>query len=125
LSGAPIEKARETWRQALAILERRLQDRLDDPELLVTRGLYRAKIGDTAAAEDAELAVLLSPANATVRYVAALTFAVGGDRPRALDQVRSAVRQGYSIEEIRRAPEFSALRGDPAFEQALTRPAPH
>ena len=82
LAGEPIEQARQAWRQAIGILEIRLRQAKDDPEMLATRGMYRAKAGERAdAAADAERAILLAPENATVHYLAALAFAVNGSNP--------------------------------------------
>jgi len=125
LAGEPTEQARQAWRQAIGILEIRLRQAKDDPELLATRGMYRAKTGERAdAAADAERATLLAPENATVHYLAALAFAVNGSNPQALEEIGAAVRLGYSTAEIRRAPEFKGLHGNPAFEQVLNKPAP-
>ncbi len=125
LSGGSTEKATQAWRQALGIVDSRLKGKPDDAELTATRGLYRAKIGEAAPAiADAGRAALLAPDLATVRYLAALTYAVADSRSKALEEIAVAVRQGYSVDEVRRAPEFSRFHGDPAFEQLLTRAAP-
>jgi serine/threonine-protein kinase len=122
LAGDSPAKAKQAWGRALEIVEKRLQRAPEDPELIATRALYRSKIGETAAAlEDAERAAVLAPANATVRYRAALAFAVAASRSRALEEIAAAARLGFSEEQIRRSPELAGFRGDPVFEQSLSR----
>ncbi len=124
LSGAPSEKSRQAWQQALAIVQKRSSAKPADAELLVTQALYQSKVGDTTAATAAtSKAVLLAPENATVHYIAALAYATANLDARALDEIRTAARQGYSLDEIRRAPEFSRYQRLPAFQQVLTTPA--
>jgi serine/threonine-protein kinase len=122
LAGDSPAKAKQAWGRALEIVEKRLQRAPEDAELIATRALYRSKIGETAAAlEDAERAAMLAPASATVRYRAALAFAVAQARARALEEIAAAARLGFSEEQIRRSPELAGFRGDPDFEQSLSR----
>ncbi|MCX6606198.1 MAG: protein kinase [Acidobacteria bacterium] len=124
LSGHVPERSRQAWQQALAIVQKRSSAKPTDAELLVTQALYQSKVGDTAAATAAiAKAVLLAPESATVHYIAALAYATAKLDPLALDEIRTAARQGYSRDEIRRAPEFSRYQELPAFEQALNPPA--
>ena len=124
LSGDSPEKAKQAWRQALAIVQKRSRDKPADAELVAFQAIYQAKTGDhTAATALIAKAVLLAPENSTVHYIAALTYATANLDANALDELRVAIRQGYSREEIRRAPEFSRYQQVPAFEQILTKPA--
>ena len=124
LSGDSLDKAAQAWRQALEIVDRRVKAEPENFELLATRGLYRAKIGQTdTAIQDAERARTSAPNNATVSYLAALAFAVSGSDARAREAIQAAVKLGFSVEEIRHAPEFSVMRRDPGFERILNRAA--
>ena len=120
LASEDPEKAKRAWREALGIVGKRRTAKPGDAGLVAMQGLYEAKLGEGEAAErEAEKAVLMAPENAGIHYLSGLTFAVAGNQARALDELRIAARQGYSREELRRAPELSRLRSLPAFEQIV------
>lgn len=120
LAGEDKEKAARAWREALEIVEKRRRAKPGDAELLAMQGVYRAKLGEkNAAFQDAASAVQMAADAAPIHYLAALSYAVSGADEKAVGELRTAARLGYSRDSIRRAPEFSRLRSLPAFEQIL------
>lgn len=120
LSHGSPDKARKAWMQALAVVEKRQQNRPPDGALLASRAIYEAKTGDKPASErDAAHALRVAPENPEVHYFAAIAYAVNRNHARALDELRLAAQLGYSLEEIRRAPEFGEYYNLTAFEQIV------
>ena len=81
---------------------------------------YQAKMGDTKAAL-AELEHL--PPSNKITHLARVHIATGyevmGMRRKAVEQMRLALGEGYSLDKIRRDPYLTGLWEDPAFQQDL------
>lgn len=116
------EKAREAHTRAVQLLREQL---VKDPAHVANRSrlaLYHAKL-DACAAAGSELKQLLT---STVRevatwYRAAVTHEVCHDRDAALTALESALRQGYSLAEIRLEPELADLRNDVRYYDLVSR----
>ena len=114
------QKARAAWLRAAGMVEQQLIGTAGDAERLSLLAKYRAKSGQAeAAVQRIESALAYAPNSATVRYQAALTYTTLGQKARALDELKLALGQGYSVSEIRAAPELEPLRLDPRYEVLL------
>lgn len=108
--------ADQAYGKAAQLAEKATAARPNDGSELGLLALYYAKSGRKAQAQ-AELAkaVRLSQNDPQLFFNTALVYELVGDRDRALSALRSAVRAGYSVSEIRSAPELSELRKDSRY----------
>jgi tetratricopeptide (TPR) repeat protein len=114
------QRARAAWLRAAGMVEQQLIGAAGDAERLSLLAKYRAKSGQAeAAVQRIESALTYAPNSATVRYQAALTYTTLGQKDRALDELKLALGQGYSVSEIRAAPELEPLRMDPRYDVLL------
>jgi tetratricopeptide (TPR) repeat protein/tRNA A-37 threonylcarbamoyl transferase component Bud32 len=121
LAKEDAQRARTAWLRAALMVEQQLIGTAGDAERLSLLANYRAKAGQREAAVGRiESALAYAPDSATVRYQAALTFATLGQKDRALDELTLALGQGYSVSEIRAAPELEPLRMDPRYGVLVT-----
>ena len=99
-------------------MERQLTGNAGDAERLSLLANYRAKAhqGDEAI-QRIEAAVAYAPDSATVRYQAALTYTILGQKDRALSELKLALSHGYSVSEIQVAPELEPLRATRNYQQ--------
>jgi serine/threonine protein kinase/Tfp pilus assembly protein PilF len=116
-------KAREAFSTALNLLEDEIRKNGDDPALQSRKALYLAKEGNARTA----LAVadpLMTPKekNAQNLYRLALTFELAGARPKSLEALDQAIRNGYSKEEVKADPELASLRRDVQYQRMMARP---
>lgn len=81
---------------------------------------YDAMIGDkTAALSDLQRALELAPADADIRFRAALVHNHFGDTEQTLSSLERAVAAGYPAAAIRDTPDFDHLRDNPRIQQLL------
>jgi len=114
------DAALEHYREALRLVEQRLQIDPHSPTLRLRRAHYAARSGDCASA--LEVARGLTPdlaPQATNFHDLAYSFALCGERDAALDLIDRAIASGYPPEVIRKEPEFRSLAGDPRFERLI------
>ena len=71
------------------------------------------------ALKQLKLALDLSPEDPEYLLTAAIVHNQLGDREVALAWLEKAIARGYSLSEIRAAPEFDNLRDQPRFQQLL------
>lgn len=108
--------ARRAYRQALDLLSPLLARAPDDVLYQSRMGLYAARLGDHAdALAWTARAVHGAPADAEVRFRAALVHEIAGDRATALAELRQAVAHGFSRHLIDTEPDLIALRRDARF----------
>jgi eukaryotic-like serine/threonine-protein kinase len=120
------QRAREAWLRAASIVEGRLTGKPADAERLGLLGEYFAKAGlREAAVSRIESALTFAPASATVLYQSAMTYALLGQQDKAFTQLEAAIKNGYTRNEIRSAPELEPLRTDPRFQLLLEMQAGH
>ena len=82
--------------------------------------LALAKLGKIAEArEHGSRALQIAPGNPEFLYNAAVVAKRAGRRAEAIEDLRTAVRAGYSGELIRKDPEFAELRADRDFQRAV------
>ncbi len=114
------EEAQERYLRAIQLLRERLAAAPDDATLRSRLALYLAKRGQTVEAL-AEVESLGAPgiedANAWFRLT--VVYELAGARPSALEALRAALAAEYSPDEIRREPELTELRKDPAYHRLV------
>lgn len=119
---APDERGRaqQAWRSAAELARTQLGVNPFDVQARSSLAVYEAHLGDRAAAL-AEIARSRRklPTNVRVLVKAARVYELCGLRQEALKALHAALESGESPENLRREPEFAALRLDPACRQAL------
>ncbi len=120
------EAAREAYGKASDLAWRQLAVNEGDAELHADLAMYHAGLGQRSrAVAEAHEAERRAPASVGVLFRCALAYELAGRRGEALASLRSAVRGGYSTEEVRRHPDLRALRNDPRYDvEAAGLPAP-
>jgi serine/threonine-protein kinase len=114
------DKAGPAYRQALALVGKELQVHPTDSMLLASEALYRAKLGEAKPAlAGIGKALRQVPLDTAVHFKAGLVFELTGQREHALAALESALKAGYSAEEITRERELERLRSDPRFQKVL------
>jgi tetratricopeptide (TPR) repeat protein/tRNA A-37 threonylcarbamoyl transferase component Bud32 len=118
LARMPQPQAVEAWTKAAALARAQLARTPADMRILATLAKFEAKIGQNAdAIRDAGDAVRRDPANAAIRFQAALALALAGRHNEALDELAKALELKLPVSEIREAPELEPLRNLPRFKQ--------
>jgi serine/threonine-protein kinase len=113
-------KAPETYRRAIQEVEKQLAFAPNDPDLLSSAAEYWAKIGERARAlDEIGRALGFAHGNADVSFRASLVYELSGLRDRALAALAEAIRDGYSLDEIEKAPDLARLRQDARYRQLV------
>lgn len=102
------DKARDSYQQALQLLDERLKVAPDSQKLKLRRALYLAKSGQTTQAQ-LLLDEIHTMQDNQMRVMAAQVAEICGRRQQALDWLRQAVATGYQSIEIAHEPEFAKL----------------
>jgi len=102
------DKARDSYQQALALVEVRLKVAPDSAKLRLRRALYLAKSGQTEQAQRV-LDAIPTMLDNQMRVMAAQVAEICGRRQQALDWLQQAVASGYQRSEIAHEPEFNKL----------------
>ncbi|HEY1240950.1 MAG TPA: protein kinase [Bryobacteraceae bacterium] len=125
---APGQRGRapQAWRSAVELARTQLRVNPSDPQVRSSLAVYEAHLGERAAAL-AEIARSRRnlPTNGRVLVKAARVYELCGLRQEALKALHAAMESGESPENLRREPEFAALRLDPACRQALPKEVCH
>jgi serine/threonine-protein kinase len=113
-------KAPEAYTQALQLARKQLSINSKDGEAWAWLAVYSVKLGEKDKALGAtEHAWRLAPGNVNVLFRAAQVYELAGDRERALKALESAVKGGYSTDEIRTAADLAELRKDPRYQRLM------
>jgi eukaryotic-like serine/threonine-protein kinase len=112
-------KAREAFDTALHLIGDELRKHPRDATLQSLRALYLAKRGDKRNALDAADALIARETNPQNLYFLALTFELSGARQKSVTALASAIRNGYSVEEVKTDPELASLRRDVQFQRMM------
>jgi serine/threonine protein kinase/Tfp pilus assembly protein PilF len=122
---ADHDHAQDAYRKAIHYAEETHQKEPKNAELLASLAIYYARIGDSAHATTMiRQAVLLSPDDPRVDYLAGQAAEIVGDRDQAISLIAKCIGVGYSLAEINRNPDLASLRADPRFQQRLHEAAP-
>lgn len=120
------QEAAAAYGKAIELARHALANGQDDADLRSRLALYLAKKGDHAAALEELTRVGESPGSKAgpLFYRCVVAYEVAGRRDEALRMLERAIQAHYSIEEIQRDPELSALRADGRFTRTLRKLAP-
>jgi serine/threonine protein kinase/tetratricopeptide (TPR) repeat protein len=113
-------QARPVYERAIHMAEEAvsINPRDGDPHILMAN--YSAMLNDRPQAlKQLKLALDLSSDDPEYLLTAAIVYNQLGDREAALAWLEKAIARGYSLAEIRAAPEFDNLRDQPRFQQLL------
>lgn len=109
-------EAKQAYAQAQQLLAPRLARRKNDSTLVSRMGLYAARTGNKAQAQELmKQAVSLAPSVADVHFRAGLAYELLGNRKLALAAIAQARSLGYPIKSIEAEPDLVALRRDPGY----------
>jgi tetratricopeptide (TPR) repeat protein len=113
-------QAQEACEQAIRLVRKDLEINPRDGPARSRLAICLARTGKLAAAqEEMERATRLAANKPQVMYDAAIVAHVTGQRQEALAWIARAAAAGFSLEMIRREPEFADLRKEKNFEEAL------
>jgi serine/threonine protein kinase/tetratricopeptide (TPR) repeat protein len=113
-------KAVPTYQKAAALAREGLRVNPKSYQLLGNLATYEAQSSNIKQAKhDLQKALTLAPRDVQLMYNAAIVYCLVGQRASALDYLRRARDGGYPVQSIRADPEWSALKGDPAFQQII------
>jgi serine/threonine protein kinase/Tfp pilus assembly protein PilF len=111
---------------AVRLLDRELELYPDQPAVILSRGVYHARLGHRdAAITDARRAVDMAPRDGGVLYRAACVYALTsqlpgdprGDRRRAIGYLADALQCGFGFEYVDSDDDMAPLRNDPEFAE--------
>jgi tetratricopeptide (TPR) repeat protein len=113
-------EAPDAYHRAIELADRELRVNPRNARVRGSLAVYWAKLGekDKALAE-IDRAVQLAPANTIVLFDSVLVHELTNERERALSALDTALREGYSIDEVRREPELKELRKDPRYASVV------
>ena len=113
-------RAAEAYERSAALSRKELETNPEEGHVHSYLALALAKLGKIAEArEHGSRALQIAPGNPEFLYNAAVVAKRAGRRPEAIEDLRTAVRAGYSGELIRKDPEFAELRSDRDFQRAV------
>jgi len=113
-------KAPDTYRHAIELIEREIGVNPRDGQLHSLLATWWAALGSRKeAASEIAKALDLAPHDGKVQFHAALVYEQAGQRDLALRAVEAALKAGYPLDVIRKAPPLKALREDPRFPRLV------
>lgn len=114
------QNARSAREKELVPLEKMAALKQSAPKVQADLAFLLAKLGRMLDAKKRlEVAVALSPDDPEVLFTLGQTCELLGDRNGALEYLRRAIAQGYSVDDLKADPELQALIADPKVLQAL------
>jgi serine/threonine-protein kinase len=109
-------EAAQAYRKAAQLAEKAIAARPNDGPMLGFLALYYAKLGQqNSAKEELAKALHLSQNDPQLLFNSAVVYELLGEREHSLSALRSAVQAGYSLSEVRTAPELAELRKDSRY----------
>jgi serine/threonine-protein kinase len=113
--------AEAAYRRAIAAGDQDLKVNPSDADVHILMATDHAMLGERAEAlAHLATALKLRPDDPEARFQAAIVYNQLGDRGQALTMLERAAARGYSPAELRAAPEFDSLRGEPRFQVLLS-----
>ncbi|MDP9160367.1 MAG: protein kinase [Acidobacteriota bacterium] len=111
------------YERAITLGKSKLKLTPKDGTLLAYIADYQAMLNQkNEAARSITTALELSPADAEVKFRAAIVYAHIGTAEQMLSSLEKAVAAGYSLTTIRDTPDFDDLRQDERFQKAIRKP---
>jgi hypothetical protein len=80
---------------------------------------YRARLNDTREAM-AEIAHIPGSARQSVASRLALAYELTGNRAKAIELIRSSMKNTASLSQIRDDPDLASLWADPSFQRGIS-----
>jgi eukaryotic-like serine/threonine-protein kinase len=121
-------EAPAAFRHALGLIDREVALDPTSAQLRSRRAVYLSALKEHARAqEEIKQALIAAPGDGQVLLRAAIVHEQGGRREEARKALESALRAGYSLNEIVNAPPLRTLREDPAIARLIaerSQPAP-
>jgi serine/threonine protein kinase/tetratricopeptide (TPR) repeat protein len=115
------EKATLAYQKAIELAQEAVNVNPRDATAWSSMALYRAKLGQSREAlQTMEKALAFAPDDDTVLFDAAVVCELAGEQARALKFIQSAVKGGYSLNEIAAEPELRKLRENPQYQAAVS-----
>jgi tetratricopeptide (TPR) repeat protein len=122
LWGGRREQSVQAYHRAIELAQAQLTKSPNDPRLLVLLADFYASSGQgEKSLVYLRKALALSPDDPNIKYRAGETYEILGQRAKAIPLIAGALAAGYHATEFERSPELAALRGDPAFQSALSK----
>ena len=119
IDGRRAESVR-AYRQAIELAEGELAATPNDSILRAQVGYYYGRVGDTQRSlAYLDEALRAGPELLYVQYYRGVAAADRGDRDAALAAVSDMIKLGYPREQLRSAPEFRSLLGDPDYKKLV------
>jgi serine/threonine protein kinase/Tfp pilus assembly protein PilF len=113
-------QASAAYRRALDLASRYLADNSMDGLARAQMAFYMVRLGDEKhALKEIAKAGKLAPKDKDVPFWAALVYEAAGNRDKALENLASAVRGGYSPAIIRTVSDLSELRRDSRYRDLM------
>lgn len=117
-SGVSKSESDAAFRRAAALGEESLRVEPDDALTLSLLGVYRAALGERAAAlSRLDQALTNSHAGRDVFENAAIAFSLLGDPEKALQWTQRALDAGYAWKQLEQDPELDAVLKNPGLRQ--------
>ena len=122
LWGGRREQAMQTYHKAIELAQAELTKSPNDPDVLVQLADFYASSGQgEKSLVYLRKALALAPDEPNINYRAGETYEILGQRAKAIPLIVRSLAQGYHATDVQRSPELAALRGDPAFQSALSK----
>ena len=113
-------EAKEAYRRAIELAEKRLQVNPRDASILAFSADYYAMLDQKLEATDMlARALQIAPADPDVQFRAAILYNHFGDREKTIDSLTKSVTAGYSRSVIRATPDFDHLYDDREFRALI------
>jgi tetratricopeptide (TPR) repeat protein/predicted Ser/Thr protein kinase len=109
------DKAGAAYQSAIRLVREQIAKSPDQAELRADLALYLAKSGN----KDAAISALPRSGKVTdpsILYNIATVYELCGNRAKALDSLRAAVKAGQDMNDIKNDPELVSLRADPRYQ---------
>jgi len=113
-------QAAVAYEKAVRLADSELRVNARDSNAHAVRGNCLAKLGRLSEGQRSiDTALKLDPTNVNYMFRAAVIANLRRDQPRALEWLRKAIGNGYSVIEVQRDPELANLRQLAVFQQIL------
>ncbi|MFZ6654618.1 protein kinase domain-containing protein [Undibacterium sp. TJN19] len=110
--------AKKAYEKALNLMIPKIKITPNDLKLISRFGLFSARVGDKAQAEEyIQRSLNISPKDASAHFRAGLAYELLGKRNEALAEINKAIEYGYSIKSIESEPDLLNLRRDARYSK--------